>query len=80
MSDKNTAEVAAPVEERLSDQDKHNLDLMIMARKLAIAENSASENAYKLALFQLYQKYGMDVQRDAIDESGVIRRNSVVTK
>lgn len=71
-------------EEKISDQDKHTLDLMIMQRKVAIAtaekaiaENSASESAYKLALLQLYMKYGMNVETDAIDENGAIKRNAV---
>ncbi len=71
-------------EEKISDQDKHTLDLMIMQRKVAIAsaekaiaENNASESNYKLALFQLYMKYGMNVETDAIDENGSIKRNAV---
>ena len=79
---------AAPVvtehEEKISEQDKHQLDLMIMSRKLAIsnaekfiAENKASESSYQLALYQLYSKYAMDLQHDAIDESGMIKRGAV---
>lgn len=81
------APTVEPVEERISEQDKHTLDLMIMSHKLsvaaaekAIAENKASESNYRLGLYQLYIKYGMDVTRDAIDEQGVIKRDSVATK
>jgi hypothetical protein len=82
MSD--TAKAPEMPEEKITDQDKHALDLLIMSRKLAIAnaekyiaENNASEANYKLSLIQLYSKYGMDLQKDAVDENGVIKRNAV---
>ncbi len=81
---KATTSAVEASEEKISDQDKHQLDLMIMSRKLAIAgaekaiaENKASESSYQLALYQLYMKYGMDLQKDAVDEQGVIKRNAV---
>ena len=86
MTDPVKPSVVAPEapEEKISDQDKHTLDLMILSRKLAIAnaekalaENTASESGYKLALFQLYTKYSLNTATDAIDESGTIKRNAV---
>lgn len=82
-----TMHVDDPPTEHISEQDKHVLDLMIMQHKLsvanaekALAENKASESNYKLGLYQLYIKYGMNIETDAIDEHGAIKRNSVGAK
>lgn len=71
-------------EEKISEQDKHVLEMAVMQRKLslanaekALAENNAAELAHKHIVLQLYMKYGMNVETDSIDEQGVIKRNSI---
>lgn len=64
-------------EERITDQDKHFLDMAIMQRKLAISEARSAELAHNHIVLQLYMKYGMSVEKDMIDDQGVIKRNSI---
>lgn len=71
---------AVPTQEMLTDQDKVNLELAKMNRKLALAqaekalaENNAAELSYKYIILQMYMKYGM-TSEDALDEQGNIHR------
>lgn len=72
----------AVVPERLSDEDRHALDLAKMNAKLAVsqaekalAENRAAEQAFKYLVLQLYVKYGL-TEADGIDENGFVHRNA----
>lgn len=70
--------------EMLSEEDKKNLEIAKLNRQLVLTEtekhlarNEASENAYKLFLFQLFMKYGMDPSCDSLSASGEILRNNL---
>ena len=71
---------------KLSDMDRMSLELAKSTRKLALAQaekalaqNEAADLAYKIAVLQLYLKYGLTDQ-DAIDESGNILKGAAVQR
>jgi len=74
--------VAAVEVERLSDADKHMLELSKANRKVALAqaekalaENNLAEQTFKYFVLQLYMKYKL-TEVDAIDDDGSIVRNA----
>lgn len=80
--DKSVAAVAAVEVERLSDADKHMLELSKANRKVALAqaekalaENNLAEQTFKYFVLQLYMKYKL-TEVDAIDDDGSIVRNA----
>lgn len=67
----------------LDAQDKMNLDFNQMNRKLALsaakealAQHETVEANYKVFLFQLYFKYGLNPETDQINEKGEIVRGT----
>ncbi len=71
----------AQVQEMLSAEDKHHLDMSKVKRQLvlaqaekALAQNEAAELAFKYLVLQLYCKYGL-TEADGIDDNGNIFRN-----
>jgi len=80
MTETKTVETVAVAEEKLSDSDKHALETVILKRRLAIAESEKAELAHNHIVLQLYMKYNMNVETDAIDENGVIKRNAIQKK
>ena len=59
----------------ISDQDKEMLEKLKISRQLALsqaetalAKNEASEAKYQFQVLQLFMKYGLDPQKDIIDE------------
>lgn len=65
---------------QLSEVDRLSLEVAkanrraaLAAAKQAMAENEASEGAYKYFVLQLYMKYGL-TERDAIGENGAIMK------
>jgi len=78
--DKNLTEAVEV--ERLSDADKHMLELSKANRKVALAqaekalaENNLAEQTFKYFVLQLYMKYKL-TEVDAIDDDGSIVRNA----
>jgi hypothetical protein len=91
MSEENkNAENVVPVSnppETISNLDKMALELAIMNRKVslaqaekALAQNEASELSYKYMLLQMYMKYGLNTETDALDEKGNIHRGALKNK
>lgn len=85
VSTTDTAPVAP--QEALSEHDKMVLEVAKMNRKLALAnaekalaQNNEAESTYKYLLLQLYMKYGMNTETDALDEQSNILRNALVKK
>jgi len=70
-------EVVEVPEERISEQDKHILEKAILQRQLAMANAEKAELTHNHIVLQLFMKHGMNVETDAIDERGVIKRNAV---
>jgi hypothetical protein len=71
----------AVVQETLSAEDKHHLDMSKVKRQLvlaqaekALAQNEAAEVSFKYLVLQLYCKYGL-TETDGIDDNGNIFRN-----
>lgn len=82
MDDKDQSVETAATQERISDEDRHVLEMSKMNRKLALAqaekalaENNAAEQAFKYLVLQLYMKYSLS-GNDAIDENGFVHRNA----
>lgn len=74
----------APATEKMDETDRLSLELAKTNRKLALAEaqtalakNENAELAYKYLVIQIYMKYGL-TEKDAITESGEIRRGGAV--
>jgi hypothetical protein len=81
MSDQEKA--AAPVE-KISEEDRLNLELAKANRKVALAnaekalaQNESSETNYRYIVLQIFMKYGMNPGADLLHEDGTVKRGGV---
>ena len=77
----------SPLQEKLNEQDKNTLDVAKLQRQMAsleaekaLAKNESADASFKYLILQLYVKYGLNPQADAIDEQGNIMRGALLNR
>lgn len=77
-------EASLPVE-KVSEEDRLNLELAKSNRKVALAnaekalaQNESSELNYRYVVLQLFMKYGMNPNADLLKEDGTVMRNGLL--
>lgn len=73
--------------ESLNEQDKNTLDKAKLQRQIAsleaeksLARNESADASFKYLVLQLYVKYGLNTQNDAIGENGEIVRGALLNR
>jgi hypothetical protein len=75
---------AQPVE-KISEEDRLNLELAKANRKVALAnaekalaQNESSEVSYRYVVLQIFMKYGMSPNADLLHEDGTVKRGGLL--
>ena len=82
-----TASSTPSPQETLQSEDRVMFEMAKLRRQLAVkeaetvlAKTESSENEFKVLLLRLYIKYGLNPEKDVIDEQGNINRNVIAKK
>lgn len=82
MSDQE--QVPAQPVEKISEEDRLNLELAKANRKVALAnaekalaQNESSEVNYRYVVLQIFMKYGMNPNADLLKEDGTVMRGGL---
>lgn len=77
--------VASVPTEKISEEDRLNLELAKSNRKVALAnaekalaQNEASELNYRYVVLQLFMKYGLNPTADLLREDGTVLRGGLL--